>query len=156
KDGIVVTTVCPGLMRTGSPRNALFKGKHRAEYVWFSISDSLPILSIPAEKAARQIIAASKRADPEPVLSLLPKLGVPLHDLFPGFTANLLGLVNRLLPEPGGIGQAQAPGKESESSLAPSWLTTLSDRAAAENNEIDPRDWPAFQRFRGNNRTDTN
>src|SRR5262249_17300153 len=50
KDGIVVTTVCPGLMRTGSPRNALFKGQHRAEYVWFSISDSLPILSMSAEK----------------------------------------------------------------------------------------------------------
>ncbi len=29
KDGIVVTTVCPGLMRTGSPRNADFKGRHR-------------------------------------------------------------------------------------------------------------------------------
>ena len=26
KDGVVVTTVCPGLMRTGSPRNATFKG----------------------------------------------------------------------------------------------------------------------------------
>src|SRR3954453_24082204 len=33
--GIYVTTVCPGLMRTGSPRNAFFKGHHRAEYAWF-------------------------------------------------------------------------------------------------------------------------
>src|SRR5262249_50390239 len=32
RDGIVVTTVCPGLMRTGSPRHAFFKGRHRAEY----------------------------------------------------------------------------------------------------------------------------
>ena len=32
KEGITVTTVCPGLMRTGSPRNAEFKGKHRAGY----------------------------------------------------------------------------------------------------------------------------
>ena len=45
KDRIYVTTVIPGLMRTGSPRNALFKGQHRAEYAWFSISDSLPFLS---------------------------------------------------------------------------------------------------------------
>ena len=30
KDGVVVTTICPGLMRTGSPRNAMFKGQHRA------------------------------------------------------------------------------------------------------------------------------
>ena len=42
KDGIVVTTVCPGLMRTGSPRNATFKGQNRAEYAWFAVSDSLP------------------------------------------------------------------------------------------------------------------
>ena len=42
KDGIVVTTVVPGLMRTGSPRNADFKGKNQLEYAWFSISDSLP------------------------------------------------------------------------------------------------------------------
>src|SRR5207248_11163142 len=52
KDGITVTTVCPGLMRTGSPRHALFKGQHQAEYAWFKISDSLPIVTISAEKAA--------------------------------------------------------------------------------------------------------
>lgn len=42
--GIVVTTICPGLMRTGSPYNAIFKGQHRAEYTWFSLSDSLPLI----------------------------------------------------------------------------------------------------------------
>jgi NAD(P)-dependent dehydrogenase (short-subunit alcohol dehydrogenase family) len=42
RDGIVVTTICPGLMTTGSARNAYFKGKHRAEYTWFRISDALP------------------------------------------------------------------------------------------------------------------
>ena len=31
KDGIVVTTVCPGLMRTGSPRQAFFKSQHNAD-----------------------------------------------------------------------------------------------------------------------------
>jgi short-subunit dehydrogenase len=34
QDGIYVTTVIPGLMRTGSPRNAIFKGQHRAEHAW--------------------------------------------------------------------------------------------------------------------------
>ncbi|MEJ7617506.1 MAG: SDR family oxidoreductase, partial [Pyrinomonadaceae bacterium] len=46
KDGIVVTTVSPGLIRTGSPRNATFKGQHREEYAWFSIGDSLPLTSM--------------------------------------------------------------------------------------------------------------
>src|SRR5581483_1212723 len=58
KDGIHVTTVYPGLMRTGSPRNANFKGQHRAEYAWFSISDSSPLVSVSAERAARAIVKA--------------------------------------------------------------------------------------------------
>jgi NAD(P)-dependent dehydrogenase (short-subunit alcohol dehydrogenase family) len=136
KDHIVVTTVCPGLMRTGSPRNAFFKGQHRAEYAWFSISDALPFISQSAERAARQIIAACKRGDAEVVLSLPAKLATVLHGFFPGWTADLLGLANRLLlPAPGGIGSAHLPGKESASQLSPSWLTTLSDRAALRNNE---------------------
>ncbi|HJQ70889.1 MAG TPA: SDR family NAD(P)-dependent oxidoreductase [Blastocatellia bacterium] len=136
KDGVLVTTVCPGLMRTGSPRNATFKGQHRAEYAWFSISDSLPVTSIAAGRAARQIIAATRRGDAEVVLTIQAKLAALFHGVFPGLTADLLGVVNSLLPEPGGIGTARAKGKESESSLSPSWLTALSDRAAQENNQI--------------------
>jgi hypothetical protein len=143
KDGIVVTTVCPGLMRTGSHKNALFKGRHRSEFAWFSISDSLPGLSMNADNAARQILDACERGLGEVVLSLPAKAAVLFHDLFPGITADLLGLVNRLLPAPGGIGKAVATGKDSESSLSPSWLTVLSDRAALMNNELgsDGRDF---------------
>jgi short-subunit dehydrogenase len=136
KDGIVVTTVCPGLMRTGSPRNATFKGNHRAEYTWFSISDSLPLVSMSAERAARQIITACKRGDAEVVLSLPAKLAVGFQALFPGLTADLLGVVNQLLPPPGGIGAERARGSESESSLSPSFLTSLGDKAARENNQL--------------------
>ncbi len=136
KDGIVVTTVCPGLMRTGSPRQAFFKGQHRAEYAWFSISDALPLVSQSAERSAAQIIAACKRGDAEVVLSLPAKLATTVHSLFPGWTADMLGLANTLLlPAPGGIGTARLPGKHSSSALSPSWLTTLSDRAAQRNNE---------------------
>jgi hypothetical protein len=56
--------------------------------------------------------------------------------VFPGLTADLLGLVNRLLPGPEGIGSARTRGAESQSALSPSWLTTLSDRAAVRNNEV--------------------
>ncbi|HMF54869.1 MAG TPA: SDR family NAD(P)-dependent oxidoreductase [Pyrinomonadaceae bacterium] len=136
KDGIVVTTVCPGLMRTGSPRNATFKGKNRAEYAWFSISDSLPLSSMMAGRAARQIIAACKRGDAEIVLTIQAQLAVKFHGLFPGLTADMLGLINRLLPAPGGIGKRHAKGKDSGSPLSPSWLTALSDKAAERNNEM--------------------
>src|SRR5437588_11100220 len=70
KDNIRVTTVCPGLMRTGSPRNALFKGNNEAEYAWFSISDSLPIISMNAERAAQRILRACVRGEAEGVAPL--------------------------------------------------------------------------------------
>jgi len=136
KDGVLVTTVCPGLMRTGSPRNATFKGRHRAEYAWFSISDALPLASMDAARAAEQIVAACRRGDAEVVLSFPARLADKVHALMPGLTADLLGVVNRLLPAPGGIGTARAKGSESESAVSPSWLTTLSDQAAARNNEM--------------------
>lgn len=136
KDGIVVTTICPGLMRTGSPRNAKFKGQHQAEYAWFSISDSLPLLSTSADAAARKIIDACRYGDAEVVLSLPAKLAVTFHGLFPGLTTDLLGLINRFLPGPGGIGTQAAKGSESQSRWSPSLLTTLTERAAGQNNEM--------------------
>ncbi|MEN3334440.1 MAG: hypothetical protein V7641_3805 [Blastocatellia bacterium] len=136
KDGIIVTTICPGLMRTGSPRNANFKGQHEAEYAWFKISDSLPLTSMNAQRAARQIIDAARHGDAEVVLSIQAKAAALFHGIFPGLTADILGLVNQLLPEAGGIGAAREKGRESESALSRSWLTALTDRAAAENNQI--------------------
>ncbi|MEW6125652.1 MAG: SDR family NAD(P)-dependent oxidoreductase [Acidobacteriota bacterium] len=136
KDQVIVTTVVPGLMRTGSPRNANFKGQHRAEYSWFVISDSSPLTSISAESAARQIIAACKRGDAEIVLSPQAKVAVKFASWFPGLTADCLSLVSRLLPAPGGIGTQTAKGRESASEIAPSVLTTLDEKAARENNQI--------------------
>ncbi|HVQ76980.1 MAG TPA: SDR family oxidoreductase, partial [Candidatus Binatia bacterium] len=68
-DGILVTTVYPGLMRTGSTRQALFKGRHRAEHTWFSLAGTLPLLSMNAERAGREIVAACRRGDAELILS---------------------------------------------------------------------------------------
>jgi len=136
KDGILVTTVLPGLMRTGSPRNAFFKGRHRAEYALFSISDSIPLISMSAEAAARKIVNACRHGDAEVILSLPAKAAAGFHGLFPGLTAEALGFVNRFLPGPGGVGSQNIKGKDSESRFAPSWATTLSDEAAVRNNEI--------------------
>ena len=137
RDGVAVTTVCPGLMRTGSPRNAGFKGKHREEYAWFSISDASPLVSVSAERAAREIVSACRNGRAELVISVPAKLAVLFDTLFPEMTSDLFGLANRLLlPEAGGIGTREAKGKESTSALSPSWLTTLNERAAVRNNEV--------------------
>jgi short-subunit dehydrogenase len=137
KDGIVVTTICPFLMRTGSPRNASFKSQHRQEYAWFTISDSIPGIAMSAERAARKIVNACRYGDAEVVLALPGKLAALANGIAPGLVSDINGWVNRLLPAEGGIGKQVALGSESESSLAPSWLTTLTERAARENNEMD-------------------
>jgi NAD(P)-dependent dehydrogenase (short-subunit alcohol dehydrogenase family) len=137
KDHIYVTTVCPGLMRTGSPPNVAIKGQHRSEYAWFAISDALPLVSIDAERAARQIIDACRHGDPELTITLQARLLSIANYVFPGLVGNTMALVNRLLPGPTGAEGDQAKtGWESQSALAPSVLTRLSDQATAQNNEM--------------------
>jgi NAD(P)-dependent dehydrogenase (short-subunit alcohol dehydrogenase family) len=136
---IFVTTVCPGLMRTGSPRNAQFKGRHRREYAWFAISDSLPLLSMSAERAAREIVEACRRGAPRLLIGAHVKAAVLANELFPGVTTRMLALANRLLPGPAAdLSTEIRAGHESESVWAPSWLTRLNEEAAARNNEFAP------------------
>ncbi len=136
KDHIYVTTVCPGLMRTGSPRNAIFKGKHRKEYAWFTIGDSSPLSSVNAYDAARQIIRACRYGKSDVTISVQAVLLAGLNNLLPGLMADVLGLVNRALPSAGGIGKQQKKGYQSKSWLAPSFLTIRSQQAARRNNQL--------------------
>ncbi len=135
--GIRVTTVSPGLMRTGSPVNADVKGQHEAEYAWFAIADSLPGLSISAEHAARQIIDACRYGDPELTLSIPARVAMVVNHLAPAAVARAMMAVNRLLPGPdGSAGNHRRRGGESTSKWAPSAATVLTDRAAPVNNEV--------------------
>src|SRR3569832_542142 len=135
KDGIKVTTVCPGLMRTGSPRNADFKGKHEFEYAWFSVSDALPLLTVSAEHAARQVVRACKRGDAELVISVPAMVAVLFESLFPEAMSQMLALANRMLPEAGGVGTERRKGRESTSAWSPSWISVFNEEAAERKNE---------------------
>jgi NAD(P)-dependent dehydrogenase (short-subunit alcohol dehydrogenase family) len=135
--GIRVTTVSPGLMRTGSPLNAQIKGNHRAEYAWFAIADSLPGLTTSAESAASQIVHACRYGDPELTITLPARVAEMANELAPATVARAMMLVNRLLPGPAGPeGDRLKRGRESESGWAPSLATTLTDKAAVLNNEV--------------------
>lgn len=136
RHGVCVTTVVPGLMRTGSARHARFKGQHREEHAWFEVGDSLRLTSMSAQRAGRQIIDAIRHGEPEVTLSIQARIAARLFALAPGLAQQVLALVDRVLPRPGGIGTASAPGSESESAAAPSVLTRASDRAALRNNEV--------------------
>ena len=137
KDNIRVTTVCPGLIRTGSPPNVFIKGQHKKEYAWFVTSDALPLLSMDATRAASQIVEATRYGDPHLTISTQARILESMNNLFPSLTANLIAFMSRLLPSPtDASGDQIKTGWESQSALAPSLLTRLSDEATVENNEL--------------------
>jgi short-subunit dehydrogenase len=137
KDGIYVTTVCPGLMRTGSHLNAYFKGQHQKEYALFAIANASPLLSTTSASAACKIIEACRYGKAEIVITPQAGLLRLANGLFPGLMAESFGLINRLLPQTRGReGDRLQRGSESRSAMAPSWLTRPADRAAGRNNEI--------------------
>lgn len=133
KDGVLVTTVCPGMMRTGSHVNAEFKGNNKAEFAWFSIGNGLPVTSVSAEKAAAQILRAVQRGDAELIISMQAQAAAKFNAVFPGLTADLMSVVNFFLPR--GVEKEISTGYESQSSFAPSVLTKLSDEQIERNNE---------------------
>jgi short-subunit dehydrogenase len=136
KDNIFVTTVCPGLMRTGSPGNAFFKGRHRQEFAWFTIADSLPVLSMDVRRAARRIVQACHYGSARLILGTHTKAAVLFSEIFPGITAELLALANRWLPSQDENLDGQShTGWESASEWAPSRWTRLTEKAAIENNQ---------------------
>jgi short-subunit dehydrogenase len=136
KYGISVTTVVPGLMRTGSPINAIAKGNHQAEYTVFTIADSLPLITISANRAAKQIVKATRKKKAEITLTFAAKLLEKFHGLFPGLTSHILALVNRMLPASTSLeGLEPRSGKESQTPVAQSFLTGLSQKAADRYNE---------------------
>ncbi len=111
-DGVTVTTVCPGEMRTGSYRNALFAGDREAEFRWFALGASLPT-TIGTERAARIVVRAAKRGQAELIFPWTFNLLSRLHGLAPGLVTDTLGLVNRALPRRDHL----APGAERGSQI---------------------------------------
>lgn len=136
KDGVYVTLVCPGLMRTGSHVNAQFSGQHKAEFTWFSLSASAPVVSINAQRAAEQILEACRYGRSNLTITWPAQLASLVHAIAPGMTAETLGLVNRFLPGPNGSPAHNVPGWASRPRGFPSWLTAWGDSAARRNNEL--------------------
>jgi short-subunit dehydrogenase len=153
QDGITVTTIIPGLMRTGSFVNAQFKGQTEKEYTWFSLGSSLPGITIDAERAAKQIVQATKRGESERILTIPANILARVHGFAPATTSRILGLVNQLvLPDPDGVQQEAESGTEIQDRLdseAQRAATTLGHQAAQdyqpvdnlpEDTLVDPRD----------------
>ncbi|GHG10999.1 ketoacyl reductase [Deinococcus piscis] len=115
-DGIGVTTVCPGLMQTGSPKHAVIKGQHAKEYAWFATIDNLPLISMPAPAAAQGMVNALVRGDAEAMIGLPATVARYAQALAPQLVADVMALTNRFLPGPTGSAEVRL-GAQAESDL---------------------------------------
>ncbi len=134
KTDLKVVTVAPGLMRTGSHINAEFKGKHKQEFTWFSLSGTNPMFSINVSRAAKQIVDATIIGRAELIITWQAELLARFHGIAPGLTTDILGLVNRTLPS-AGESDDKKTGKESHNIVTKSPLTALGEMAANRYNQ---------------------
>jgi NAD(P)-dependent dehydrogenase (short-subunit alcohol dehydrogenase family) len=137
RDGVCVTTVTPGLMRTGSPFNAWFKGRHRDEFTWFTLADSLPGLTVSGNRAADLVVDACRHGDANRAIGWPARAAAVANAVVPGLVASAAAVANQYVLPPAGKGGTTAwSGWQSLSPWAPSRLTRLTERAAHNNNEV--------------------
>ena len=136
RDGIHITTVTPGMMRTGSQVNATFKGDHGAEFTWFSLSTALPFAAVDAERAAEKIVAACRRGQSSLIIGLPARVAIVGNALLPSLTGEVMKLVNWVLPGPVGVaGDELKSGRQAQTEQrVPGWLARWSDAAIAREN----------------------
>lgn len=134
KDNVHVTTVIPGLMRTGSPRNVSINGAHEEEYAWFKIADSLPVLSQNARKAAADIVEGIAAGAAEVTLTPIARAASVLNAVAPGALTMLMQWTDHFLPR--SDNRAVKKGHESESEATTGIIGSRTDAAAARNNEL--------------------
>ncbi len=119
-NGIRVTTVCPGLMRTGSAPQALVVGDRTKEYEWFGLGAMLPVVAAAVQSAAKKIVRATAAGRAEITISPQAYLGARVAGISPGLMGVAMSAVNEyVLPKPTG---ADEPVKASEVPEPQGWL----------------------------------
>jgi hypothetical protein len=108
------------------------------EFAWFAASAGAPLISMNADRAARKILAACRRAQPSLTLTFAARGAILGNALFPNLTGYFMRLVNRFLPKPSGAEGNQLRGGSEVRRLIPDWLTRSADRAINRNNEQRP------------------
>lgn len=95
-----VTTVHPGLMRTGSHLQAEFGGRSSEEFAWFSALSGAPVVSMDADRAAERVVRALEKRRTRLVLTPAARAAGVAHGVAPRVVTRLSGLAARLLPSP--------------------------------------------------------
>ncbi|MFI1105778.1 SDR family NAD(P)-dependent oxidoreductase [Streptomyces melanogenes] len=146
--GVSVTTVHPGLMRTGSHLQAEFGGRPSREFAWFSGLAGAPVVSMDAERAAERIVRALERRRTRLVLTPAAHAAALAHGVAPTVVTRLSGVANRFLPDAGGAaggGGRVRQGHAVKDAPRGRWPekirrlgSALNDRAARRYNQMTP------------------
>jgi NAD(P)-dependent dehydrogenase (short-subunit alcohol dehydrogenase family) len=112
RENILVTGIYPATMRTGGHTHAWLKGNRQAEYTWFALSDSIPILSTSAAHVARRLWKGVCEGEAEVIVGWPTHLMVVMQGLFPNEVAEILALTDRLLPAPTDVAAPAVQGQE--------------------------------------------
>ena len=131
--GIRVTTVLPGLMRTGSHLQAWFKGERPTEFALFSLIGGAPGTSMSAERAAKLILAASARGQSDAVIPFTYRQIARISALAPNLTIAGLAAVNAAMPGP--RTRLATQGKRMQLPTLVKGVTAMNERAADRNNQ---------------------
>ncbi|NKI41942.1 SDR family NAD(P)-dependent oxidoreductase [Streptomyces physcomitrii] len=133
---VSVTAAHPGLIRTGSHRQAQFGGDRAREFAWFAALSGAPLVSMDARRAAERIVRAAERRRVRLVLTPAARAAGLAHGVAPALTTRASGLAARLLPAPGPGDDLAAGHRLAEPRLG-RWQDTLrrlgsrlNDRAA--------------------------
>ena len=95
--GVRVTTVCPGLMRTGGEVHAQFRGQAEKEKAWFQLSARTPVIAASPDHAANKIFNAVRDGRAEITITPQAWLAARFAGLAPESTQVIAAYVNSLL-----------------------------------------------------------
>ena len=99
--GIRVTTVCPGLMRTGGEAHAKFVGQVEKEEAWFKFSAKTPLIAASVDYAANRIFSAVSSGRAEITITPQAWLAARFAGLCPETAQWAAALANQfVLPAP--------------------------------------------------------
>ena len=99
--GVRVTTVCPGLLRSGGENHAKFVGQVAQEKAWFDLGAKTPLIAADVNHAANRIYNATQAGRAEMTITPQAWLAARVFGLAPASSQFLAALANKyILPEP--------------------------------------------------------
>ena len=129
--GVRVTTVCPGLLRSGGENHAQFVGNVEAEKKWFDLGAKTPFIAADVHHAANRIYNAAQSGRAEITITPQAWLAARVFGLAPETSQWIASLANEyILPAPVNIAPPppdhhhEAPGEEATNHHAPIDLPT--------------------------------